>query len=99
MLASNDGKSKDDASTDIEPVKRIGLTIFFLVFGVFGLWAAFAPLDGAALAPGLVTVKSYKKIVQHLEGGIVRDIYAVDGDIVKAGQELLKLDDTEPLAF
>jgi epimerase transport system membrane fusion protein len=99
MLASNDGKSKDDASTDIEPVKRIGLTIFFLVFGVFGLWAAFAPLDGAALAPGLVTVKSYKKIVQHLEGGIVRDIYAVDGDIVKAGQELLKLDDTEPLAL
>ena len=64
MLASNNGKSKDDASTDIEPVKRIGLTIFFLVFGVFGLWAAFAPLDGAALAPGLVTVKSYKKLSQ-----------------------------------
>jgi epimerase transport system membrane fusion protein len=99
MLASDDRRSKNNAPTDIIAVKRIGLTVFFLVFGVFGLWATFAPLDGAALAPGFVTVKSYKKIVQHLEGGIVRDIYSVDGDLVEAGQVLLKLDDTEPLAL
>ena len=78
--------------------KRVGLTLFFLVFGVFGFWSALAPLDGAAFAPGTVTVKSYKKVVQHLEGGIVADILARDGDLVAAGQPLLILDDTQPKA-
>jgi epimerase transport system membrane fusion protein len=82
----------------MEGPKRIGLTLFFLVFGVFGFWSAFAPLDGAAFAPGVVTVKSYKKVVQHLEGGIVADILAQDGDLVQIGQPLLVLDDTQPKA-
>ena len=50
----------------IETPKRIGLTIFFVIFGLFWMWAALAPIDGSALAPGQVTVKSYKKTVQHL---------------------------------
>ncbi|CAN0420002.1 unnamed protein product, partial [Discosporangium mesarthrocarpum] len=57
-----------------------------------------APLDGAAYAPGSVTVKSYKKTVQHLEGGIVADILVRDGDRVDAGDPLLVMDDTQPLA-
>ena len=85
-------------STSMEGSKRIGLTLLFLVFGVFGFWSAFAPLDGAAFAPGAVTVKSYKKVVQHLEGGIVAEILARDGDLVPAGQALLILDDTQPKA-
>jgi epimerase transport system membrane fusion protein len=84
--------------TSMEGPKRIGLTLLFLVFGVFGVWSALAPLDGAAFAPGVVTVKSYKKVVQHLEGGIVADILARDGDLVTAGQALLVLDDTQPKA-
>jgi epimerase transport system membrane fusion protein len=63
------------------------------------MWAAFAPLDGAALAPGQVTVKSYKKVVQHLEGRIVSEISVADGDIVEIGQTLLRLDNTEPLSL
>jgi len=85
-------------TTSIDTPKRIGLFIFFLVFGVFGLWAAFAPLDGAAYAPGTVTVRNYKKTVQHLEGGIVADILVRDGDRVEAGDPLLVLDETQPLA-
>ena len=84
--------------SSVDGAKRIGLTIFFLVFGVFGLWSVLAPLDGAAYAPGTVTVKSYKKTVQHLEGGIVADILVRDGDIVEAGQPLLILDDTQSMS-
>ena len=85
-------------ASSIESTKRLGLTIFIAVFGIFGGWSALAPLEGAAFAPGTVTVKSYKKIVQHLEGGIVRDILVRDGDLVEAGQTLLVLDDTQPRA-
>ena len=79
----------------MEGPRKIGLYIFFLIFGLFGFWSAFAPLDGAAFAPGTVTVKSYNKVVQHLEGGIVAEILAQDGDVVEAGQPLLELDDTQ----
>jgi len=81
--------------TSMEGAKRYGLTLFAIVFGVFGLWAALAPLDGAAFAPGSVTVKSYKKAVQHLEGGIVSDILVEEGDLVTTGQPLLTLDATQ----
>lgn len=84
--------------TSMDGPNRIGLTIFFLVFGIFGIWAAFAPLDSSAYAPGVVTVKSYKKIVQHLEGGIVSDILVRNGDQVSAGDPLLVMDDTQSRA-
>lgn len=58
----------------IDGPRRVGLTIAFLVFGVFGMWATFVPIEGASHAIGTITVKSYKKVVQHLEGGIVKDI-------------------------
>lgn len=87
-----------DAITSMEAPKRAGLILFALVFGVFGVWASIAPLDGAAFAPGQVTVRSYKKIVQHLEGGIVAEIHARDGDLVNQGDTLLILDDTQARA-
>lgn len=80
------------------PIRRIGYAVLFVTFGLFGSWAAFAPLNSAALAPGVVTVKSYRKTVQHLEGGIVKAIYVRDGDQVSAGDVLLELDGTQALA-
>jgi epimerase transport system membrane fusion protein len=82
----------------MEGPKRVGLIIIFLVFGVFGVWAAIAPLDGAAHAPGTVNVRSYSQVVQHLEGGIISDIMVQNGDMVDAGQPLLEIDNTQPLA-
>lgn len=76
-------------------VRRVGFWIVFLTFGVFGSWAAFAPLDSAAYAPGVVTVQSYRKTVEHLEGGIVKDVLAHDGDIVKRGDPIVILDDSQ----
>jgi len=84
--------------TSVETPKRVGLFIFFLVFGVFGFWAGFAPLDGAARASGVVTVESYTKVIQHLEGGIVGEILVRNGDFVAAGDPLLVLNNTQPLA-
>ena len=82
-------------SIDDKPIRRIGYLMLLVTFGLFGGWATLAPLDSAALAPGVVTVKSYRKTVQHLEGGIVRELRVHDGDLVKVGDVLLVLDNTQ----
>jgi membrane fusion protein, epimerase transport system len=81
--------------TDDRPIRNIGITALMITVGVFVLWSFFAPLDSSALAPGQVTVKSHSKTVQHLDGGIVSQLFAKDGDIVKEGDILIKLDGTE----
>ena len=60
-----------------------------------GTWAAVAPLESAAIASGTVVSDSHRKTVQHLEGGIINAILVHDGDTVRAGQVLLRLDDTK----
>jgi len=64
-----------------------------VTFGLFGTWAAFAPLGNAVYGTGVVTVQSYRKTVQHLEGGIVKELRARDGDTVHKGDPLIILDD------
>ena len=76
-------------------IRRLGFGIVGVIFGLFGTWAALAPLDGAAYAPGVVTVQSYRKTVQHLEGGIVKAVLVHDGDIVKRDDPLIILDDAQ----
>ena len=83
---------------DFTRVRRLGMTIIAVVFGGFGLWSLVAPIDSAALAPGVVIVKSYKKTIQHLEGGIVKDILVREGDRLEAGDVLLVLDNTQTSA-
>ena len=87
-----------DLPTSDRAIRRIGYAVLFVTFGLFGSWAALAPLDSAALAPGVVTVKGYRKTVQHLEGGIVKALHVRDGDRVVAGDVLLELDATQALA-
>ena len=87
-----------EVNTDDTPIRRIGLAILLITFVVFGLWAALAPLGGAALAPGVVVVQSHRKTVQHLEGGIVKRLLVREGDTVSRGDVLLELDDTQSAA-
>ncbi len=66
--------------------------------GLFGVWTAFADINGAVIAPATIVAESYSKKVQHREGGNVLKILVRDGDVVKEGQELVKLDPTETKA-
>lgn len=76
----------------------IGLIILVVMFGGLGTWAAFAKLNGAVIAQGIVTVYSKRKTLQHLEGGIVSEILVRDGEQVDKGQLLVRLDDTRVTA-
>jgi len=84
-------------TSDRKP-RRLGMLIILVVFGGFGLWSLLAPLDSAALAPGVVKVEGNRKALQHLEGGIVSEIRVSDGEYVEEGQVLLVLDDTQARA-
>ncbi|CDH46280.1 HlyD family type I secretion periplasmic adaptor subunit [Candidatus Contendibacter odensensis] len=86
------------APTDDRPIRRLGFLILLAAFGGFGGWAATAQIDSAAVAAGTVTVESYRKTVQHLEGGIVSEILVKDGDTVKEGDILLQMDGTQARA-
>lgn len=85
--------SFDDVPVSDTSARRAGFWIVFVTFGLFGSWATFAPLDSAAYAPGVVTVQSYRKTVQHLEGGLVKELLAHDGDMVKKGDPIIVLED------
>src|SRR3954465_5609290 len=85
-------------SLNLRGVKLAGTAIMLLFFGVAGGWAALAPLDSAAVAPGVIKVAGDRKLIQHLEGGIIAELSVVNGDIVKAGKTLVQLDDTQAKA-
>ena len=72
----------------------IGLTIVVILAGGLGGWASTAQISGALIAPGSVVVESNVKKVQHPTGGVVGEVLARDGDLVKAGQVVVRLDDT-----
>lgn len=93
-----DHTAGNSESDDLAGPKKLGMLLFLVVFGVFGGWATLAPIEGAAHAPGIVSVKSYKKLVEHFEGGIVSEIRVDDGDQVNAGDTLIVLDSTQALA-
>lgn len=65
-----------------------------LLIGGFGVWASTTRFAGAVIAAGSLVVDSNVKKVQHLAGGIVASISVKDGDDVKAGDHLVRLDDT-----
>lgn len=86
------------ASADHRPLHHLGVLIVVVALGGFGTWAALAPLSSAAHAPGVVTVESYRKTIQHLEGGIVKEIAVRDGQFVEKDQPLITLEDTQTRA-
>ncbi len=82
------------ASTDWHVMVMAGIAVVAFTFVGLGGWSAFARLDSAVVAEGTIAVESNRKTVQHLEGGIVRQILVRDGDLVQEGQVLIRLDPT-----
>lgn len=93
-----------DAANQMAPDQRarptilIGFILMFVLFGIIGTWSALMPLAAGAIGPGRVMTESNRKEIQHLEGGIVKEILVKDGDVVKAGQVLVKMDATNAQA-
>lgn len=75
--------------------RKIGFAVVLIAFLLFGIWASLAPLAQAVIAPGVVKVELDRRVVQHLEGGIIKHIYVEDGATVKQGALLLTLDATQ----
>ncbi|GLS31259.1 HlyD family secretion protein [Mesorhizobium albiziae] len=76
----------------------IGLALIAMTFGGFGVWAATAPLAAAVIAQGSFVATGQNKIIQHLEGGVIKDLLVNEGDRVTAGQPLVMMDETAALA-
>jgi len=72
----------------------VGLSVVILLAGGLGGWASTAQISGALIAPGSIVVESNVKKVQHPTGGVVGELRAHDGDLVKAGDVVVRLDDT-----
>jgi HlyD family type I secretion membrane fusion protein len=75
-----------------------GYVVITSTFVILGGWSAFARLDSAITAQGVVSAETNRKTVQHLEGGIIREIDVREGQHVEAGQVLFRLDRTQPRA-
>jgi HlyD family secretion protein len=88
------GSEKQDARSSIRLHLIIGLAVVLVLAGGLGGWASTAEISGALIAPGSIVVDSNVKKVQHPTGGVVGELLARDGDIVKAGDVVVRLDDT-----
>ena len=77
---------------------RLGNAIILVFVVVFGGWGYFAPLDGGAVAPGVINPDSGKKTIQHLEGGIIAEMRVREGEAVTVGQPLVVLESTQARA-
>jgi len=80
------------ASSDTRAVARTGLLVLALGLGGFLLWASFAPLDEGVPTIGMVTLDTKRKTVQHFSGGIVKEVLVQEGQQVKQGEPMLRLD-------
>jgi HlyD family secretion protein len=87
-------EKKDDAQSSIRLHLIIGLAVVAILAGGLGGWASTTEISGALIAPGSIVVESNVKKVQHPTGGVVGEVLARDGDIVKAGDVVVRLDDT-----
>ncbi len=95
--ADRDAARKDARPIDLNDARprRWGWLLLIAGFGGFMAWAATAPLDAGVPSPGTVVVSGNRKAVQPLVGGKIAEVAVRDGDVVKAGQVLVRLDGTQ----
>ncbi len=103
-LTHSDNISKEkDNDLSLRSMTRgpllLGIGLIVIFFGAFFIWSALAPLAGAVIAPGQLMPEGTTRVVQHLEGGIVDRIFVKEGDLVTAGQSLIRLKDIKSRAL
>jgi HlyD family secretion protein len=85
---------KVEVAANVRGYIAAGLAVLFFLVGGLGVWAASTTISGAVIGSGLVVVESNVKKVQHPSGGIVGEILVKNGSTVKAGDVLIRLDET-----
>jgi protease secretion system membrane fusion protein len=79
--------------TDTRSTIRLGFWVLLVGFGLFLIWAAWAPLDEGVVAPSTVSIEARKNTIQHMQGGVIRKVLVNEGQMVKRGDVLAELDD------
>ena len=91
------GVNQSDETADITNsgrAARVGLWTLAIGLGGFLVWASLAPLDEGVPTQGMVSIDTKRRTVQHLQGGMVQEVLVREGEQVKAGQLLVRLDDS-----
>jgi len=86
-MSPNSGKEKNPHT--------LGWITIIVIFGLLGLWAVLAQIETTVQTGGKVISMGYRKLIQHPKGGLVTHLYVKEGDKVKKGQVLMRLDDVE----
>ncbi|HEX2116515.1 MAG TPA: HlyD family type I secretion periplasmic adaptor subunit [Alphaproteobacteria bacterium] len=84
-----------DVEPSLRPTVTAGIAIVVAMLCAFFGWSLYARLDSASLSQGTLVADSHRKTVQHLEGGILRELLVREGEVVKSGQILALLDTTQ----
>ncbi len=92
-------EGRSDVVQETRPPAIFGVWVLIITFGIGMMWAILAPLDSASHAMGTVILESKKRIIQHPDGGVIKEVLVKDGDHVIKGQPLITLDDTELKAY
>ena len=95
---ANPGAAGGAPSDSIRQVSLAGWLIIAIFFGGIGSWAYTAPLNGAVVGNAVVKIDGNRKSVQHLDGGIVKEMRVKEGDKVNSGDTLIVLDETQARA-
>ena len=69
--------------TDTRSTIRLGFWVLLVGFGLFLIWAAWAPLDEGVVAPSTVSIEARKNTIQHMQGGVIRKVLVNEGQMVK----------------
>lgn len=88
-------KWHEGLNTDQKILMKIAFFVLISVFGIGGIWAATAPIGNAVIASGRIVAEGRNRVIQHLEGGIVDEIFVREGDRVQKGDPLARLDATQ----
>ena len=98
MMSRSDADSAAPPSDSIKRGALAGWLVIGIFFGFFGGWSVIAPLNGAVVANGVVKVQGNRKSIQHLDGGIIKELRIKEGDTVAKGDVLVILDETQARA-